>query len=397
MPLTVEDLARTALVRVLPRGRFRLAGQTDARFAGFAANTSRIAYRQQGGTPAFLLFSGPGQDPIAAATAAAAWAEANWRPNAVQRAVRPGVVVVQVAPAVELRTPGPVPATAVPAALWTVDSDTGRVQVSGNPPGSPSGSEIRRAAESLLRGVPAPSLGELDLAERSVMQLRTVTMPRYLSGAAGILLLLFALRFGLGAVFGLLALPAELAAVSASPGAGALTIVLVVELVVDLLLVAGIALGVGLLFNIRNLAFSLPGFSSPAARTRSLTWTGYAAVMVVLAIAVEFGLPALDRSPTSGAQGPTTNVTATVDDDGGELVLASGGTLTVDLSGWPQSEWQGVAFKTSNPSVLVLQSQTSSGAPVARFTGGQSGVARVDASTADGRYTFQLRVDVSSP
>ena len=34
-----------------------------------------------------------------AATAAAAWAEANWRPNAIQRRVRPGVVVVQIAPA----------------------------------------------------------------------------------------------------------------------------------------------------------------------------------------------------------------------------------------------------------------------------------------------------------
>lgn len=394
MPFTVEDLARTALVRILPRSRYRLAGQTDSRFAGFAANTSRIAYRQQGGTPAFLLFTGPGQDPIAAATAAAAWAEASWRPNAIQRTVRPGVVVVQVAPTGELRTPGLLAGTAVPAALWTVDSDTGRVEVSGNPPGSPPGGEIRRAAESLLRGVPAPSLGELDLAERSVMQLRTVAMPRFVSGAAGIILLLFGLRYGLGALFGLFALPAELA--TAITSGSAQTSVLLAELVVDILLVAGIVLGVGLLFNFRNLAFNLPGFSSPVARTRNLAWTGYAAVMVVLAITLEIGLPALDRSPARGAQGSTTDVTATADDDGGELVLASGGTLTVDLSGWPQSEWQGVTFKTSNPSVLTLDSQSSSGAPVAQFTGGQTGVARVDASSADGRYTFQVRVDVSS-
>src|SRR5437763_327493 len=97
--LPVEDPVGAALVRILPRSRYRLAGQNDSRFTSLAANTSRIAYRQQGGTPAFLLFSGAGQDPRAAAAAAAAWAEASWRPNAIQRTVRTGVVVGQVAPA----------------------------------------------------------------------------------------------------------------------------------------------------------------------------------------------------------------------------------------------------------------------------------------------------------
>jgi len=103
---TVEDLARTALLRIVARNRFRLAAQSDSRFQSFAKNTARIAYRQQGGTPAFLLFSGPGHDPRAAAIAAAAWAEANWRPNAIQRSVRPGVLVVQVAPGPQLITAG---------------------------------------------------------------------------------------------------------------------------------------------------------------------------------------------------------------------------------------------------------------------------------------------------
>lgn len=87
MAFTVEDFARAALIRFLPRSRYRLAAQSDSRFQSFASNTARIAYRQQGATPALLLFSGPGQDAGAAATAAAAWAEANWRPNAVQRKV----------------------------------------------------------------------------------------------------------------------------------------------------------------------------------------------------------------------------------------------------------------------------------------------------------------------
>lgn len=159
-----------ALVRILPRGRYRLAAQTDSRFASFASNTARIAYRQHGATPAFLLFSGPDQDPRAAATAAAAWAEVNWRPNAVQRKVRQGVVVVQVAPTHELTNAGMVAGTAVPAAVWTVDSETGKVVVAGNPPGSPSGDEVKRAAAALTRGLPAPSWGELDTAERALLQ-----------------------------------------------------------------------------------------------------------------------------------------------------------------------------------------------------------------------------------
>ena len=35
MPFDVEDLARASLVRILPRSRYRLAAQTDARFGGW--------------------------------------------------------------------------------------------------------------------------------------------------------------------------------------------------------------------------------------------------------------------------------------------------------------------------------------------------------------------------
>jgi hypothetical protein len=126
LPFSAEDFARAGLVRILPRSRYRLAAQTDSRFVSFAGNTARIAYRQQGPTPAFLLFSGAGQDPHAAALAAASWAEANWRPNAIQRRVRPGVVVVHVAPGNQLTPAGPVAGAIVPATVWTVDSATGK-------------------------------------------------------------------------------------------------------------------------------------------------------------------------------------------------------------------------------------------------------------------------------
>jgi hypothetical protein len=55
LPFDPEEFARTCLVRILPRGRYRLAAQNDARFQTFANNTVRIAYRQQGGTPSFPM------------------------------------------------------------------------------------------------------------------------------------------------------------------------------------------------------------------------------------------------------------------------------------------------------------------------------------------------------
>jgi len=391
LPFTVEDFARTSLVRILPRSRYRLAGQTDSRFQSFAGNTTRIAYRQQGATPAFLLFSGPGQNPQAAAVAAASWAEGNWRPNAIQHRVRPGVVVVHVAPGNQLTPSGPVPEAAVPSAVWTVDSATGRVETAGkSPPGSPAASDLKKAAESLMRGSAVPSLGELDLAERSVMQVRTIGVPRIFTGAVSICLVLVLLRFGLGGVFSLFALPTLLAAGDIAAIGAAM---------VNVLILAGILLGLAILLNLRNLAFRTPGFSSTVSRTRNLTWGGYAAVMAALLIAQQGVFPSVlgTRNVGAGQTDRDLRVTATIDDDGSETYVAAGGKLTVDLSGWPSTEWTGVQFKTSNPSVLSLDSSpASSGRPVATFGAHQTGVSRVDATSADGRYTFQLRVDVGA-
>ena len=282
MPFDAEGLARTALVRILPRTRYRLGAPNDARFTAFAPQTVRIAYRQQGAEPAFLLFSGPGQDARAAALEAARWAEANWRPSAIQRRVRPGVVVVQVAPASELLPAGPVPGAAVPAAVWTVDSESGRVEVAGRPPGSPPAGEIKRASSALARGEQPPPLGELDLAERSLMQVRTRSMPLRLSGVVGIVIVLFALRFGLSSLLGVLAYGSLIAR---SPVVG------LVGVIANGLLVLGVLLGVGVLLNVGNLAWTLPGVSSPERRTRTLAWVGYAVVMGLLALTVSYVLP----------------------------------------------------------------------------------------------------------
>jgi hypothetical protein len=394
LPFSAEDFAITALVRILPRSRYRLAARTDSRFQTFAGNTTRIAYRQQGATPAFLLFSGPGENPQAAAIAAAAWAEANWRPNAIQRTVRPGVVVVHVAPGNQLTPAGPVTGAAVPAAVWTVDSATGRVEVPGKPPGSPSASELRHAAEALMRGVPAPSLGELDLAEKGVMQLRTIATPRALSGVVGVLLLIFALRYGLAGLASLMVLPAMLT--SGTLQGGAAVLVLAATLLLNVLLLAGILLGAGLIFNFRGIAYRVPGFASPDSTTRNLAWGGYIAVMIALAVGLDGVVPALEhRTIVNAGRGDYTHVTATIDDDGGEAYVAVGGALTVDLSGWPSDEWPDVQFKTSNPSVLSLDSTPAAGAkPVATFGAHQAGAARVEATSKDGRYSYQLRVDV---
>jgi hypothetical protein len=282
--------------------------------------------------------------------------------------------------------------------VWTVDSDTGRVEVAGNPPGSPSSGAVRGAAAALVNGQPVPSLGELDLAERAVMQVRTVGMPRGIAGGViGICLVLVALRYGLGGVVSLFALPAVLA----SAGSGHLgysTAFVFAGLAVNVLLLVGILLGAGLLLNFRNLAFRMPGFSSPEPRTRNLTWAGYVAVMIALAVVLDGVLPGAERTNAQdAAQGQYAHVTATTADDGSDTYVAVGGDLTVDLSGWPPAEWPGVQFKTSNPSVLTLDAPPSAGGPpTARFSPKQVGVARVDATSTDGRYSFQLRVNVIS-
>jgi hypothetical protein len=121
--------------------------------------------------------------------------------------------------------------------------------------------------------------------------------------------------------------------------------------------------------------------------------------MIGLALVYDGVLPTLERQTYANtASGSYTHVTATTADDGGEIYVDVGGDVTVDLSRWPSSEWSGVVFKSSNPSVLSLDTRPApDGPPVAKFGAHDAGAVRVNATSADGTYTFQVRVDVGPP
>jgi hypothetical protein len=220
-------------------------------------------------------------------------------------------------------------------------------------------------------------------------------MPRAVGGLLGIFLLYFAFRYGLGGLLSLMLLPAVLSSgASTAPG----VLLSIATLAINLLLLTGILLGAAVFLNIRNMGFRVPGFSSASSTTRNVTWGGYIAVMIGLAIALDVVIPAAERqSIVNAGQGQYSHVSLTVSDDGGTSYVVIGGDLTVDLSGWPSSEWSGAQFKTSNPSVLSLDAPPgASGPPIARFTAHQAGVSRIDATSSDGSYTFQQRVGVGA-
>jgi hypothetical protein len=247
-----------------------------------------------------------------------------------------------------------------------------------------------------MRGEAAPALGELDLAEKGVMQLRTAAMRPALGGLLGILLIIFAFRYGVRGLYSLFILPLFLSS-GAARSAGSLPFI--ADATATLLVLAGILLGAGIIFNFRNMAVRVPGFSSPVTTTRNVTWGGYVAAMIFLAIAIDVIIPATEpKSTVNASPSQYTHVSVTVAEDGSESYVVVTGDLTVDLSGWPSSEWSGVTFRTSNPSVLSLDSTPAPGdKPIARLTAHQTGVSRVEAASSDGRYTFQLRVDVGLP
>src|SRR5712692_10872033 len=99
---------------------------------------------------------------------------------------------------------------------------------------------------------------------------------------------------------------------------------------------------------------------SPETSPGAVMWP----VMIGLAIALDVVIPAAERqSIVNAGPGQYTHVSATVSDDGSATYVVIGGDLTVDLSGWPSSEWSGVQFKTSNPSVLSLDAAPTAGGP----------------------------------
>jgi hypothetical protein len=206
---------------------------------------------------------------------------------------------------------------------------------------------------------------------------------------------LFALRYAFGALTSIFAVASALRSPQIANSIPGGPLVLYGELLANLLILVGILVGLGVLFNVGNLALRLPGFSSPASRTRRIAWVGYGAVMAVLLVVLNVALPAAARSGAHNPAQDLMHVTVTAADDGGESFVAVGGDLTADLVSWPSSEWSGISFKTSNPGILSLDQTPPAGSPpVAVFGAHQVGVARVDAASADGRYTFQVRVNV---
>lgn len=272
MSIDADDLARTALVDLIPRHRYRLAGRSDERFLTFAAGCVRVAFQHLGAHPSLLLFCGPGQDPREAARLAARWAEANWRPTAIQRRVTPGVVAVHVAPARELAPAGPVEGAPAPAVVWTVDAGSGRVETPAGPRGGPSPGPLRRAARELAAGRPAVPLGVLDHAERDVMQIRRGYSIGSVPGVVGLLLVLLGLRFAYTVYVDFayrqwLALPR------------------------DLVLLLGVIGAAALAFDYGGLRSRLPGFSSPRRWVPALSWAGYVAAVVVAAALLSLLIP----------------------------------------------------------------------------------------------------------
>jgi hypothetical protein len=191
-PDATDDLARAALLRIVPSG-YRLIDEHDERFTGIREKFVRLALKHLGGKPSLVGFVDAGVDAQEAARAAAAWAAQNLTPSAIQRRVDPGVLVIAVNGAA---TAGPVPGAAVSSAVWTVAPD-GRVETRGRPPGSPSPGLVKDVVHRLQRGEPAPGIGQVDYVERNLMHGRgRRARAAGLSGTA-ILLIVLGIFFGL--------------------------------------------------------------------------------------------------------------------------------------------------------------------------------------------------------
>jgi hypothetical protein len=210
-----DDYARSFLLRIVPTG-YRLIDASDSRFAGVRQDFIRLAFKHIGPQPSLVGFCAPGTDAVAAATGLAEWADRNIQPTAVQPRVNPGVLVIAIEPR-EPVEPGRLPEAAVPAAIWTVGPGGARTR--GRPPGAPSPRVLKDVAGRLMRGEPAPTIGHIDVAERTLMSGRGRQRTFALSSGA-ILLLLVAGYFGLRYLPALLApaRPSQAASACGQPG-----------------------------------------------------------------------------------------------------------------------------------------------------------------------------------
>ncbi|MHB8509800.1 MAG: hypothetical protein ACYDGR_14330 [Candidatus Dormibacteria bacterium] len=245
-PLTTrsdpDGLARAVLLRVLPTG-YRLVDPGDVRFGEVRAPFLRLALRHLGPRPSLLGFCEVGVDVESAARGLAAWASTNFVPNAIQKRLSPSVVVIAIDPPPSIR-PGLIAGAAVPTAIWTVAAD-GSVQAASRPPGAPAPGLVRRAAAELTRGAEPPTIGQLDVAERTVM---AGSVGRGYADTGGLYLLL-----GVGAVLFALRTLGTLLIYLRAPGLPALA---------QGIVLAAAALTAALAFNLGDVRSSLVGFNS---------------------------------------------------------------------------------------------------------------------------------------
>jgi hypothetical protein len=207
-PYSADDLARAALLRIVPSG-YRLIDEHDERFSGIRDRFVRLALKHLGPRPSLVGFTAGDVDPQDAARALAGWAAQNLTPNAIQRRVSPGVLVIAVDSPVSA---GPVEGAAVSSAVWTVRG--GQLEARGRPPGSPSAGLLRDVVRRLQRGESAPGIGQVDYVERNLMYGRgRRARAAGLSGGAILLIVL-------GLFFGLRFLPAILAGATSAQGQG---------------------------------------------------------------------------------------------------------------------------------------------------------------------------------
>lgn len=197
---SADDLAIAALLKIVPGG-YRLIDVSDTRFTGVREHFTRLALRHVGSRPCLVGFCGPEQDAEIAAAAAAGWAAATLVPTAIQRRVKPGVVVIAIDPPPGVQ-PGSVRGVPARTAIWTVAG--GRLHASGRPTGAPSPRLVRNALAALERGESPPSIGQVDVAERALMSGRGNRRTFTLGGGAGIgtlVVIFLLLRFVPGLLF----------------------------------------------------------------------------------------------------------------------------------------------------------------------------------------------------
>lgn len=371
--IDVEELARSVLVRIIPDG-YRLTGRSDARFAGFSDQTQRIALRHLGPRPSLVAFCGPGQDAGLVARSAAEWMAANFRPNAIQRRVQPGVLVVAVGPPPQLPAAAELKDLPVDASIWTVDAGSGRLESRGRPPGSPSPGVVASAARDLAQGRPAPPIGALDVAERTLMNPRRRYRYAGPTGIVAVILVLLAFRYGVGFLYGLAVNP--------------------VTAIGELVVVAGLAGAALLFFDVWGLRSRLPGFSSRRRGVVAASWAAYAGTFGLLAIIFNLVLPIL--LPPAAAGCSVRDCTVTAADSSAKVAMTRDAVLTVDLSDAPKAAWADMRIESSDPAILekLAQGSRSGDPPSARFRALAPGSARIIAASASGGFTFEIIVDV---